>query len=55
MSIPSRPRRDAAWGEPKNGRATWGMTLDGDRVYLAYIRAFVPFRGTWSGVVTLTR
>lgn len=55
VSDPARPRRAAAWGEPKNGRAAWGMTLDGGRVYLAYVRAFVPFRGTWSGVVALDR
>ena len=41
------------YGEPKDGRGVWGVTLAGDRVYLTYINAVVPFRGTWSGIVAV--
>lgn len=53
VSQPRRPKLVAHHGAPKNGRGAWGLTLDGDQVYLGYIRAAIPFRGTWSGVLAL--
>lgn len=55
VSDPRRPRLVADYGQPKNGRGTWGVTLADDAAYLTYIEAIVPFRSTWSGIVAVTR
>lgn len=53
VSKPSRPRLVASFGGPRNGRGAWGLARTGRRVYLAYIRAIIPFNGQWNGVVGL--
>jgi hypothetical protein len=55
VADPRRPRLVAGYGEPKNDRGVWGLTLADDAVYLAYIEALVPFRGTWSGILAVNR
>ena len=50
VSNPAVPRLAAMYGSLKDGLGTWGMTVDGQDIYLAYIKAFMPFRGTWSGI-----
>ena len=52
---PRRPALAATYGETKNGRGTWGVTITEERVYLSYIKAFIPFSGNWSGIVALLR
>ncbi|MEZ5289605.1 MAG: hypothetical protein R2745_00840 [Vicinamibacterales bacterium] len=52
---PATPTLRARVGTAKDGRGTWGMMLGADRVYLSYIRALVPFRGTWAGIVAVDR
>ena len=50
VSNPRRPRLASNFGRPKNNQAVWGLTIADDLVYLAYIKAFIPFRSTWAGV-----
>ncbi|MDX1645197.1 MAG: hypothetical protein R3244_12650, partial [Thermoanaerobaculia bacterium] len=55
VSDPARPRLAASFGRPENDRGVWGATLGGEAVYLAYIRAFIPFKSTWSGFKAVSR
>lgn len=55
VSKPERPVLAAHYGDVKNDRGTWGLTLGPDAVYLTYATAIVPFRSTWSGVVAVKR
>ena len=55
VSNPTRPERSARFGGAKDGRGAWGVTLGDDLVYVTYIRAPIPFRGTWSGVRAFSR
>ena len=55
VSNPRRPRLSSSFGRPKNNQAVWGLTVTDDTVYLAYIKAFIPFRGTWAGVKAVSR
>ena len=50
VSNPRRPRLDSGFGRAKNGQGVWGLGMNENTVYLAYIRTFVPFRGSWSGI-----
>ncbi len=52
---PGRPALAVAYGETKNGRGTWGVTVTEQWVYLSYIKAFIPFSGNWSGIAALLR
>jgi len=53
VSNPARPRLTASFGKPKNKRGTWGVSAAGDRIYLTYIKTFIPFSGRWSGIRAL--
>ncbi|MFN0175046.1 MAG: T9SS type A sorting domain-containing protein [Saprospiraceae bacterium] len=53
VSNPALPVLAGGYGSLDNGIGTWGMTLDDDRVYLAYITAFIPFASNWAGVKIL--
>lgn len=55
VSDRSHPRLAASYGQPGNKRGAWGASLGEQAVYLAYIRSFVPFRSTWSGLEAVTR
>lgn len=55
IADPSRPRLTATHGRRDGKLGAWGVTIAADRVYLAYISAVVPFRGTWSGIKALER
>ncbi|MBS0203151.1 MAG: hypothetical protein JSS49_09655 [Planctomycetes bacterium] len=50
VSKPTQPKLVARYGAPRNKQGAWGVTLAGDRAYLTYINAVVPFQGTWSGI-----
>ena len=55
VSTPARPRPVAQYRDPKGKVGVWGLTLDADRVYLAYVTAVIPFAGTWAGVKAMGR
>lgn len=51
VSDPARPRQVGSIGAVDDRQATWGLSLNGDIVYLAYIRTLgIPFRADWPGV-----
>ena len=50
VSRPAQPRLVGRFGAPKDKQGAWGVTLSGERAYLTYINAVVPFQGTWSGI-----
>lgn len=50
VSKPTQPKLVARFGVPKDKQGAWGVTLSGNRAYLTYINAVVPFQGTWSGI-----
>lgn len=39
----------ASFGTPGNGHGAWGVGVADGVAILTYIKAFVPFRGRWSG------
>ncbi|MFO0875985.1 MAG: hypothetical protein U0840_01325 [Gemmataceae bacterium] len=53
VSNPREPTLVRHYGEPKDGRGAWGVTLAEEVIYLSYIQAIVPFRGNWSGIVAV--
>lgn len=55
VSNPRRPRLKTSFGKPKNNQGVWGVTVTKEMIYLTYIRTFIPFRGTWSGIKALSR
>lgn len=55
VSKPNRPELVGHVGSTKDGRGTWGVTVGPDTVYLTYMQALIPFRGTWSGVIAVKR
>lgn len=55
VSARTTPKLAAQFGMPKDKLGVWGLTLDNDQVYLAYITAVVPFHGTWSGIKAVKR
>jgi hypothetical protein len=51
VSDPARPRQVGSIGEVDDAKATWGLSMHGDRVYLSYIRTLgIPFRADWAGI-----
>lgn len=50
VSNPRKPKAAATYGKPKNGLGVWGLTSRENRIYLAYIKTILPFRGSWSGI-----
>jgi hypothetical protein len=55
MADPARPRLVESIGQPRDGLGAWGLGLAARAVYVAYIRAPLPFRGTWSGLRAFQR
>lgn len=54
ISDPANPRQIGGFGTVDDTRATWGVSLHGDRVYLSYICTLgIPFRASWAGVQIL--
>lgn len=54
VSNPAEPRLAATYGGAKDGFGTWGLAAQGPDIYLAYMKAMMPFRGIWSGIRALT-
>jgi len=55
VSDAKHPQLASRFGERKNKLGVWGLAVSQDDVYLTYIKTFVPFRGTWSGVKAVAR
>lgn len=55
VSDKTRPMLHAFFGGPKDKLGVWGLTMSADRVYLAYIPAFIPFHGAWAGIKAIER
>lgn len=53
VSDPAQPVLAGSYGTTDNNLGTWGMTLDGHRVFLVYIVAVIPFASNWAGVKIL--
>ena len=51
---PKIPKLVGRFGQPRNGQGVWGLTKHNNTVYLAYIKAIVPFRGKWSGLKAIS-
>lgn len=51
----SQPRLLRQFGGLKDQMGTWGLCLDNDLVYLAYIKTMMPFVCKWNGVAALAR
>lgn len=51
---PQQPRLHSQYGKPKNGLGVWGLALGQREVWLTYIQTVIPFRGTWSGIKSVT-
>ena len=41
------------YGGINNGIGSWGVSVYGDKIYLSYICASVPFTSDWSGIKIL--
>lgn len=51
VSDPAQPRQVGAIGDVDDTKATWGLSMHGDLIYLSYIRTLgIPFRADWPGV-----
>ncbi|MDP7018594.1 MAG: hypothetical protein QGG36_22540 [Pirellulaceae bacterium] len=55
VSKPQSPRLVSHYGKPKNKLGVWGLATSSDRVFLTYIKTFVPFQSGWSGVKAVRR
>lgn len=53
ISDPALPKQAGNYGATNDQLGTWGMTLDSNRVFLAYITSVIPFASTWAGVKIL--
>lgn len=40
----------SSYGDRSNNQATWGLTVDDNKIYATYITAIVPFPGMWRGI-----
>lgn len=50
-----KPKLVSHFGAPKNKLGVWGLAVSDHAIYLTYIKTFVPFRGTWSGIKAVER
>jgi hypothetical protein len=51
VADPTKPRQVGSIGDVDDARATWGLSMHGDLIYLSYIRTLgIPFRADWPGV-----
>lgn len=54
IADPARPAYKGEYGGITNNMGTWGVSLSGKNIYLAYICSFIPFYSNWTGVKVLT-
>jgi hypothetical protein len=55
VSDPTRPFLAMEYGEIKNNLGVWGVTVTDDMIYLAYIKAIIPFQSNWAGIKAVSR
>lgn len=55
VSNPRAPKELGSYGAKDNKQATWGLTVNGDDVYLLYITSVVPFQANWAGIRIVQR
>ena len=56
VANPTKPRLSATFaGTPRGKLGVWGLAMSADRVYLTYMAAVIPFRGTWAGIKAVER
>ncbi len=55
VSDPAHPQLLKKFGEPKNERGSWGITATEDAIIASYITSQIPFRGRWSGIMSIAR
>lgn len=55
VSTPAAPRLAASYRETNAKLGVWGVAGSNDRIYLAYVTSFIPFRGTWAGIKAVER
>lgn len=54
VADPAKPTRVGGFGDVEDKLGTWGVSLSGDLVFLAYIRTLgIPFYANWTGVKAL--
>lgn len=53
VTNPSQPLWAQEYGGVDNGIGTWGVSIHGDRAFLTYTCAAVPFASNWAGVKIL--
>ena len=53
ISDPTQPDSCFSYGGVSNGIGTWGVSAYGDKIFLSYICAFIPFASNWTGVKIL--
>lgn len=54
ISDPAQPDSCNFYGGVSNGTGTWGIDLYGNKMFLSYVCAFIPFSSFWTGVKALT-
>lgn len=54
VNDPRSPQVRAHYGKPKDKAGAWGITLSNGIAYVTYIRAFIPFHSTYSGIKALS-
>lgn len=50
VSDPAQPQLFDGYGATDDQIGTWGVTFRGNRIYLTYILAAIPFSSNWAGV-----
>jgi len=50
VSDPTRPVSKPGYGGRKDGLGSWGLEVAGGVAYVTYIKALIPFKGTWAGI-----
>lgn len=50
VADPSHPKLKHSFGSIRDGRGSWGIDVHGAQALLTYLKAGVPFTGTWAGV-----
>ncbi len=50
VSNPSNPTVKSTYGALDNDEGVWGVDLKGNKLYLLYITAIIPFTSNYSGI-----
>ena len=53
VNSPTNPESILNYGIVENKKATWGLHVSNDDIYLLYITSVIPFQANWAGVKIL--